>query len=336
MPVSIAGLLLVAVTIGFIRPPLPSSTALATDVTPPSAADPLRALLPAVVPSWAESVEQSRHLLLTNVTDLLARFAAITERQAGSLNDSENVITSGGIEANLRGANQRLRQVTHTFSASSQRQHEFLDTISHLGSYTEQLQQMARHVQEIASQTNLLALNAAIEAARAGEFGRGFSVVADEVRKLSRLSAETGHSMDSKVGEINLAIQTSIQAAHALNTDEQANLSELEQVLDEVIDGLRSNLDEFQGASRALQQDTRTTQSDIHAIMVGLQFQDRVDQMLDHLRTDLLHLLNAIEQDDPRLNDAQAWLAQLRQRFTTSEERSGQRQTPANSDVTFF
>ncbi|NER60249.1 chemotaxis protein, partial [Pseudomonas sp. MAFF212428] len=182
----------------------------------------------------------------------------------------------------------------------------------------------------------LLALNAAIEAARAGEFGRGFSVVADEVRKLSRLSAETGQSMDAKVGEINHAIQSSIDAATVLGAEEQANLQALEQVLDEVISDLGTNLDALDGASRALQQDARATQADIHAIMVGLQFQDRADQMLDHLQTDLLQLLDALAHDDTRLHDPQAWLQQLRQRFTTSEERAGHSQSTSNSDVTFF
>ena len=37
--------------------------------------------------------------------------------------------------------------------------------------------------------------------------------------------------------------------------------------------------------------------------MVSLQFQDRADQMLDHLQADLLQLLHALAHDDPRLHD---------------------------------
>ena len=296
----------------------------------------LERLLPAVVPSWTDSLQQSRRLLADNVSGLLERFTDISQRLQASLDQSDDVLTSGGLGENLRQANERLQLVTEAFVAGSQRQQDFLATISHLGSYTGELQQMARHVQEIASQTNLLALNAAIEAARAGEFGRGFAVVADEVRKLSRLSAQTGQSMDSKVGEINQAIQSSIEAANELSGDEQRNLARLEQVLSEVISGLGSNLDELDSASRQLQDNARSTQSDIHAVMVALQFQDRADQMLDHLQTDLLQLQEAIERRDQRLHDAQAWLSRLRERFTTSEERAGHSQAATTSDVTFF
>ncbi|WP_279648263.1 methyl-accepting chemotaxis protein [Pseudomonas aegrilactucae] len=336
LPVGIAGLLLVTLASTLLRPRPAAPTPLFSDAPIVLEPHPLQNLLPVVAPSWIDSLEQSRNLLSSNIGQLLERFGDISTRLEHSLNDADNVLANGGVGENLRAANQRLRQVTDSFAASSQRQHEFLATINHLGGYTEQLQQMARHVQEIASQTNLLALNAAIEAARAGEFGRGFSVVADEVRKLSRLSAETGQSMDAKVGEINHAIQTSIDAATVLGAEEQANLHELEQVLDDVISGLGTNLDALDGASRALQQDARATQADIHAIMVGLQFQDRADQMLDHLQTDLLQLLDALAHDDARLHDPQAWLQQLRQRFTTSEERAGHSQSTANSDVTFF
>ena len=336
---NLAGLLLIALCAAVWGPRKPRATpSLAFDAAPAIEPPPhaLERLLPTVLPHWSDSLQQSRRLLADNIGGLLTRFTDISQRLQASLDQSEDVLTSGGLGENLRQANQRLRQVTEAFAAGSQRQQEFLATIGHLGGYTGELQQMARHVQEIASQTNLLALNAAIEAARAGEFGRGFAVVADEVRKLSRLSAETGQSMDAKVGEINQAIQSSIESANELSSEEQHNLTRLEDVLGEVIDGLSGNLDELDGASRNLQDNARSTQGDIHAVMVALQFQDRADQMLDHLQTDLLQLLEAIEGRDQRLHDAQAWLARLRERFTTSEERTGHSQSASASDVTFF
>src|SRR6266581_4651991 len=46
---------------------------------------------------------------------------------------------------------------------------------------SEEIHDITRVIDAIATQTNLLALNAAIEAARAGAHGRGFAVVAGEV-----------------------------------------------------------------------------------------------------------------------------------------------------------
>jgi methyl-accepting chemotaxis protein len=296
----------------------------------------LQNLVQLVAPNWSDSLGRSRELLQSNITELFQRFHSIAERLEGSLNSSEGVLGSSGVGESLRDASQRLREVSETFHSSSLRQRELLGSISHLDTYTSQLQHMAKRVQDIASQTNLLALNAAIEAARAGDYGRGFSVVADEVRKLSTLSAETGQGMDAKVGEINHAIQSTIAAAAELGSSEQSNLDFLEHSVSQVMMDLGDNLNQLSDASGALRRDARDTQHDIRAIMVSLQFQDRTDQMLDHVQMDLQQLLEAIRQQDPSLQHPQAWLERLRQRFTTDEERHGQSRKAASSEVTFF
>ncbi|BAP40909.1 methyl-accepting chemotaxis protein [Pseudomonas sp. 21LCFQ010] len=336
--VIIAGLLIIAcaTVVVQLRKPAPvADPVVPTEPGTPSPAPDVPALLHTVVPSWSDSIAQSRDLLQSNIGDLFERFSNIASRLESSLGNSENILANGGVGTSLRDANQRLMEVTHAFEASSKRQQALIDTISQLDSYASQLQQMAKRVQEIASQTNLLALNAAIEAARAGEHGRGFSVVADEVRKLSSLSAETGQGMDIKVEEINHAIQSTISAAAELGESERSNLAFLDASVKTVMSHLEDNLNELSGASHTLQRDARDTQQDIQAIMISLQFQDRADQMLDHVQSDQQQLLDALQQQDASLHDPRAWLDRLRQRFTTEEERHGRTQTTA-SEVTFF
>lgn len=66
---------------------------------------------------------------------------------------------------------------------------QVVETMHELARSGEQIAEMNRLIDTIASQTNLLALNAAVEAARAGPAGRGFAVVAAEVRTLAQRSA---------------------------------------------------------------------------------------------------------------------------------------------------
>ncbi len=323
----------------FLRPRTAPAVEAITVAEAPSALD-SQPLLNAVLPTWTDNLGQVRQLLGSNVSALFERFASLTDRLQQTLNRSEGVLGNNGIGDSLRAANSRLDEVTNAFHAASGNRKQLLATVGHLNSYASELQSMSKHVQDIASQTNLLALNAAIEAARAGEYGRGFSVVADEVRKLSSLSAETGQRMVEKVGEINKAISATVGAADQLSANEENNLRYLDQVTGEIMQGLSANLDELTNSSLQLQQDTRVTQGDVQEIIVSLQFQDRSDQMLDHLQSDMQRLHSALHEQDPIITDPQRWLSELRRQFTTDEERGGRRSAAsaraAQDDITFF
>ncbi|WP_289535062.1 methyl-accepting chemotaxis protein [Pseudomonas sp. SO81] len=333
-----AGLLLGAGAALPLRPRL-SATSLADIEAIPAQAEPpaYPQLLQAVLPAWADNLGQVRHVLQDNIGRLFERFASLSQRLEHTLGHSESVIGGGGITEGLRHANQRLDEVSEAFHTAGERKRQLLTTIGNLNQYASELQTMSKHVQDIASQTNLLALNAAIEAARAGEYGRGFSVVADEVRKLSSLSAETGQRMVEKVGEINGAIRGTVTAAEELSGSEESNLRYLDQVTGELMQGLTGSLDELTETTRRLQQDVRVTQADIQEIVVSLQFQDRADQMLDHLQADLHRLQRTAQEDQPDLHP-ERWLADLRRQFTTAEERHGRRgaMVARQDDITFF
>ena len=57
-------------------------------------------------------------------------------------------------------------------------------------------------IEDIASQVNLLALNATIEAARAGEAGRGFAVVANEVKNLANQVGNAAQNITQQIAGI--------------------------------------------------------------------------------------------------------------------------------------
>jgi methyl-accepting chemotaxis protein len=226
---------------------------------------------------------------------------------------------------------------------------EMLAAVRGLTVYNEELKSMAAGVAAIASQTNLLALNAAIEAARAGEAGRGFAVVADEVRKLSSLSSDTGKRMADKVEIINAAIQSVSSAAESAAVHDQEAVKESEQAIEGVLSSFNGLTSQLAQSSELLRAESVVIHSEIADSLVALQFQDRVSQILVHVRANLDELhqeLGRYQQARDGGGQAQAmnvatWLTEMEKTYTTSEQRSihqgGKAGAQAEAtEITFF
>ncbi|WP_420066347.1 methyl-accepting chemotaxis protein [Pseudomonas asplenii] len=218
-----------------------------------------------------------------------------------------------------------------------------LQEMERLNSYTAQLRTMAKEVGDVAKQTNLLALNAAIEAARADEAGRGFSVVADEVRKLSTLSEETGQRIADMIETVSDAIERALHHSNEHASRDAGILEQASQEIRQVIGLFQTGANRLVEQGNVLHNDNAAVGEEIGEVLVALQFQDRVSQMLGHMRDDIGRLARHLEEDAARHVDARSWLDELSRTYTTPEQhaihsgrKSGAGVADSTSDITFF
>lgn len=102
-----------------------------------------------------------------------------------------------------------------------------IEAMNDLKEKIDNINQVVKLIEGVASQTNLLSLNASIEAARAGEAGRGFAVVAGEIRNLSEQTSESLKQIKAEIEKINLS-------SAKVNSDME-NLSETFNKQDELV-----------------------------------------------------------------------------------------------------
>ncbi len=301
-----------------------------------------------VLPIWSRQIEAARELSETSILKLSERFGTLSSDISHSVSSQGAQDASRQLVDLLEVGQRDLNSIVLALRAALSNKENELKEVMQLSGFTEQLQQMATFVGDIASQTNLLALNAAIEAARAGEAGRGFAVVADEVRKLSSMSGETGRKISETVNTVNAAIARTVQMSRHHAEQDTLTLADSERVVSQVIEHFRGTAQRIVGNSHDLQQQNANVANEIAQVLVALQFQDRVSQMLALITSDLDKLqLQLSERHASRL-DGQAlapmaserWLQELSRTYTMPEQHAihgGKTHAKADaSEITFF
>jgi methyl-accepting chemotaxis protein len=251
----------------------------------------IEALNTDVVPVWVRQIELSRTQMEEAIVGLTSRFAGIVARLDEAVSASsaaaEGVEGGRGLVSVFSKCETQLNEVVSSLKLAMQNKQSMLAEVTGLLDFIGELKQMAVDVAGIADQTNLLALNAAIEAARAGEVGRGFAVVADEVRKLSNLSKETGTRISAKVETISSAISGAVRAADQTAVNESQSVVRSEEAIDNVLRDFKAVTEGLVQSSSILRSQSAGIKDEVADAIVKLQFQDRVNQILSHVRDNI-------------------------------------------------
>lgn len=306
------------------------------------------------LPLWIRLQDLVSNQVEENVNDLVGSFTEIYQRLQTSVETSrakaQGMDGEQGLGQVLLVAEKQLAEITQVLRQAMQNREDLLKEITELAAITDELKTMGADVAGIASQTNLLALNAAIEAARAGEHGRGFAVVADEVRTLSTRSGETGARITQRIDQANERLLRTLSRTEQFAEEDDAQLTNAESNVQQVLSDFKQISSKLALSSSQLMLESDGVQSDIQQIIVGLQFQDRVGQILSHIRADMHKLQQTFQNHSYCVQqgkavepiDIQRWMAEISKTYTTLEQTDVHRGYKANQvkhsddDITFF
>lgn len=318
-------------------------------------AEPLEAVCAKTLPIWSRQIETSRAQTEQSIVELTQRFAEMSQRLEQVINTSHSgnngFSSDAGMVTLFEQSQNSLQSVIDALESALREEAEMLEQVRTLASQTEELNGMAAGVGQIAEQINLLALNAAIEAARAGEQGRGFAVVADEVRKLASQSAETGQNIRNKVDAIGNSMNLTLTTAEQYSESSKQTTQGGKQTIEIVLSRLWETITVLQEDGAGLRSTGDGIRKEIADVLVVFQFQDRVSQILSHVREDVESVTDLIESyRGQRLGDGalipldvDSLVAEITARYTTDEERKNHDNEAAvvaaangETDLTFF
>jgi len=233
-----------------------------------------------------DDLSQIQSLLGDAITNLLNGFGGMqqliqAQRDAAvSISADDDV----SIQNSLSETSETLKTLVGSIVNNSKIGMELVEKMESVSNQVQAILQVLGEIDSISKQTNLLSLNAAIEAARAGESGRGFAVVADEVRKLSARSEHFSMQIRGNVQQVHSALidaEQSINQMASLDMDFALNSkTRLDAIMQRV---QKSNSDMTQVIAKQTEISGQVN-AVVGKAVTSLQFQDLVNQLLQHSR----------------------------------------------------
>lgn len=300
---------------------------------------------------WIRQIETARSKSEEAMIELTRRFAGIVNKLEDTVKVSNhtNGFSDGnqGMIAIFNQSEAQLQAVVSSLHEVIDNGDNLLAEVGKLMPFIDQLKGMATSVASIASQTNLLALNAAIEAARAGEAGRGFAVVANEVRDLSNKSGTAGMEMAEMAKVISTAITSAFEAANITAQQHEILEVDAKTTINDVMNIFKNITRELADTASILRESSEGIKHEVGESLVQLQFQDRVSQILSHVRDNISAFPACIKQGEQIYLEkgkllAIDWtglLSALETSYATAEERSnhsGMNIAVTEEKTTFF
>jgi len=241
----------------------------------------LTPLVPIMAGQIRSAIAQSERAII----DLGQRFQDIAERAKSQVAESAALFSNDNVDDHhlVDETTIMLDQFVGDVSKSATIAMSVSITMDKMDTSTKAISGMLGEITFIADQTRLLALNAAIEAARAGEHGRGFAVVADEVTKLANRSSQAAINIRKLVADVQTESEQAMKEIQALASVDLTKTLASKQKLDNMTKELSEKNSALRSNVGASQLNAERLGQDIGAIIMSLQFQDRVRQKLEHV-----------------------------------------------------
>jgi methyl-accepting chemotaxis protein len=254
----------------------------------------------AVLPVVRTQLQETSRQVEEAVVGVCGNFTGIAGRAREAVSESATLLdgqpsegaatVESSIESSRRTISsllERMERATRLSAMAVSRMEEVSQTVTGI-------EDLLAQVQRIAFTNKLVALNAKIEAVHVGDLGSGFEVVADEISRQAERSTELVGGITGRIQEMRGRVDS---AAGDLREFVAEGRQKLDESRDEAESALGMLLSLHRRTRDSLERQTQENSrlaGDIASAVMGLQFQDRVKQRLEHVVEALEKLENAM------------------------------------------
>lgn len=238
-----------------------------------------------------QSLERQIRATATDLQESLLKvsggFGGIASRARQSVEVAQHGLDPGEGRASMSETVHAIQTTLHglltSIRDSSEQSRRFSQQIHQLEQVLRDVNQSLTRVEGIAEEARIVGLNGRLEAARAGAHGAAFSVVANESKNLASNAAQTSASIRACVRQLDAALKkVAGQLNEQIRLDSEV-VSQNEVMVNQLLMQLGMLHEDLTGALLQTQNIGSELGGEISRTITGLQFQDRINQQLDHI-----------------------------------------------------
>ena len=252
----------------------------------------------AILPVIRRQLQETSCQVEESVVGVCGNFTGIATRardavaESTTLLDGQSADDRATVESSIETSRRTIGSLLDRMEQASKLSALAVSSMEEVSSTVTGIEELLGQVQRIAFTNKLVALNAKIEAVHVGELGAGFEVVADEISRQADRSTELASGISSRIQEMQCRVSSSAKGLREFLAEGRHKLDESRS---EAEDALSMLLQLHRRTRESLERKTAENvrlAGDIASAVVGLQFQDRVKQRVEHV----IEALEKIEQ----------------------------------------
>jgi methyl-accepting chemotaxis protein len=286
-----------------------------------------------VLPVLRTQLQETSRQVEDAVVSVCANFTGMAARARETVNSATTLLDGAGagqnatVESSLETSRRTIASLLERLERATKLSALAVSRMEEVSRSVTGIEELLSQVQRIAFTNKLVALNAKIEAVHVGELGSGFEVVADEISRQAERSTELAGGISVHIQDMRGRVDS---AAGDLREFLAEGRQKLDQSRNEAENALTMLWSLHQRTCESLERNTQENSrlaGDIANAVVGLQFQDRVKQRLEHV-------VEALEKVESVMGGSgSGLLAGVQSSYTMESERIAHNQAAHQTDV---
>jgi methyl-accepting chemotaxis protein len=230
----------------------------------------------------SRQVEESVVTVCGNFTGIAARARGAVAESA-TMFEGQKAGESATVESSIETSRRTIASLLERMERATRLSSTAVASMEEVSRTVTGIEDLLTQVQRISFTNKLVALNAKIEAVHVGELGAGFEVVADEISRQAERSTELAGGIARHIQEMRGRVNSTAGELRQFLTEDRRELEESRVEAESALSMLLA----LHGRTRDLlarnTEENSRLAGDISAAVIGLQFQDRVKQRVEHV-----------------------------------------------------